>query len=476
VDLAGTDDVRVPSTPASTVDVRWDRAPCALLTLNAEGVILDVNDLASGWLERSPTALRGVRFSALLDDASRDAFDTRLVQITSVAGAWGELAFSLLAGDGARIPVVAVGVLDTDGEVPLVRLALTPGSERERLESELARVRRSAEASEARVRILQDVSDDFGVSVDDQEVADSVVRVAREAFSASEVAVHLYGADGTLTRVAGTSPVEGAVAPIPELRDTRDELVIVLDDARTAFPELATALEAAGRRALSIAPLAGDGERLGVVVCFFETERRFDAEFFDLQRALGRQATQTLTRLRLQRELEYQALRDPLTGVFNSQTIEQRLGDALADAKNSLSPLAVIFVDVDEFKSVNDTFGHVAGDHVLRTLAHRLGESVREDDVIGRVGGDEFIAICTGADARVGAGIAERIRAHSRDAVPTAAGEVRVSVSVGLASFHPGDVLPTADQLLMRADAAMYVSKGAGKDRVSVEERVPSAP
>lgn len=462
-----------PAAEPPAADTRYDEAPCALVTTTSEGTVVDANATLARWLGRRVADLRGQRFSALLDARSRVVHETRLAQVLHVEGAVHEAALAL-AGPAGAVPVLFTAILDRDAS--LVRIAMLPGSERASYEEELLRARRVAEASEARVRILQDISGAFSTTANDQEVADSFVRIAREAFFATEAAVHLFDDDGVLHRVAGRNPLQGTIAPIPELRDTIDELVLSVDDVRTDFPELAEGLRAAHLEALSITPLRSDTERLGVLVCFFGRARDFDEEFHDLQRALGRQASQTLMRVRLQRELEYLALRDPLTGVLNSQSVERSLREALSVADETSTPLSVIFIDVDAFKAVNDTFGHVAGDYVLRTLARRLSDSVRADDVVGRVGGDEFIAICAQTDAHDAAGIAERIRTHSRDVVLTAAGDVSVSVSIGLASFHPGDRLPTADELLIRADGAMYVSKGSGKDRVSLEERAPSAP
>jgi diguanylate cyclase (GGDEF)-like protein len=454
------------------LDARFDRAPCGLLTTTLDGVIVDVNATLARWLDRDADAVIGNRFTALLDAGSRLIYETRIAQVLHLDGAVDEAALSLAGLDGGPIPVLFTAALDADGPETIVRIALLPGRERAAYEKELARARRVAEASEARVRILQDISDAFGTSGNDQHVADTFVRVAREAFSASDAAVHLLDEQGRLHLVAGTNPLEGVVAPIPALRDTLVERVLSIGDVQIDFPELAEGLRSAHLEALSVTPLHGEGGRLGVLVCFFGRAREFDDEFLDLQRALGRQASQTLMRVRLQRELEFQALRDPLTGVLNSQSVEQRLGEAVRHAAETGEPVSVLFLDVDAFKSINDTFGHVAGDSVLRTLARRLTESVRQDDVVGRIGGDEFIAICGNADAAVAAGIGERILAACRNPIETMAGEVAASVSIGLASYDPRtDRLPTADDLLVRADGAMYVSKDAGKDRVSVEER-----
>lgn len=466
----------MPSAEALSRETWFDRAPCGLIATNPDGLVVDANATLAGWIGRDVEAVVGERFATLLDAGSRLIYETRLAHLLHLDGAIDEAVLTLAGADGAAVPVLVTASVDTSleaaGEASVVRIALLPARERSAYERELARARRVAEASEARVRILQDISDAFGTSVNDQQVADTFVRVARDAFAASDAAVHLLDDHGRLQLVAGRDPLEGIVASIPSLQDTLVERALSIDDVETDFPELAEGLRAARLEALSVTPLRGESGRLGVLACFFGRARTFDDEFLDLQRALGRQASQTLTRVRLQRELEYQALRDPLTGVLNSQSVEQSLGEAVRAAADTDEAVSVLFMDVDAFKSINDTFGHVAGDHVLRTLARRLTESVRAHDIVGRIGGDEFVAICPGADAEVAAGIGERIRANARDAIQTLAGEVGVSVSIGLSCFDPAsDRVPTADELLVRADGAMYVSKDAGKDRVSVENR-----
>lgn len=245
-------------------------------------------------------------------------------------------------------------------------------------------------------------------------------------------------------------------------------MTVVRDDD-TTFPEVAAAMRRNGLEALSVTPLIAEGERLGVLVCFFAARPDFDAHFFDLQQALGRQASQTLLRLRLQRRLARLALHDQLTGVANRQLLQLTLDDAIAYSATASEPLSVLFLDVDDFKSINDAFGHAAGDMVLVELAARLQGGVRGGDVVGRIGGDEFVAICPGADADAAEAIAQRILEVCRLPVPVPDGIISASVSVGISLYEPGvDPHPNAQQLLVRADAAMYDAKRAGKDRATL--------
>lgn len=453
---------------------RYHRSPCGLLATTSSGVIIEANETLGTWLGYAIADLDGMPFTALLEPSSRLFYETRHAQVLHLEGRVNEVALSLRRADGTALPVLINSVVDETESGVVVRSAVFDATDRIAYERDLLRARRKAESSESRVRILQDVSGAFGSSANDQEVADSFVMAARQAFAAAEASVLLFDETGELNLVAGTNPLWGVVDPIDELRHTTHELVLSADDAQADFPQLADGLRRARFEALSITPLLSEGERLGVLLCFFGRAREFDEDFLDLQRALGRQASQTLVRVRLQRKLEHLALYDTLTGVPNRQSVEQSLSDAIDEARASQQPLAVVFLDVDAFKAVNDTLGHAAGDQVLRTLAQRLRGAVRSHDLVGRIGGDEFVAICANADAEGAASIAERIRAQSREPVATASVTVEVSVSIGLAIYDPAQgPRPTPDQLLIRADGAMYVSKESGKDRVSLETPSP---
>jgi diguanylate cyclase (GGDEF)-like protein len=222
-----------------------------------------------------------------------------------------------------------------------------------------------------------------------------------------------------------------------------------------------------------VTPLLSEGQRVGLLVCFFSRQTEFDEQYIDLQQALGRQASQTLTRLRLQRRLAFLALHDQLTGVANRQLLQVELDAAIETADERNEPLGVLFLDIDDFKSVNDAFGHVTGDEILLEIAERLHASVRRGDIVGRIGGDEFVAVCANADAEAAGLIAERILAVTRAPIAVDDGVVSASVSVGVSVYRPGtDVRPTSTRMLARADAAMYTSKRSGKDRVTLDYSV----
>jgi diguanylate cyclase (GGDEF)-like protein len=158
-------------------------------------------------------------------------------------------------------------------------------------------------------------------------------------------------------------------------------------------------------------------------------------------------------------ELEHHALHDGLTGLPNRVLFMERLEHALARAHRRQSPVSVLYVDLDDFKTVNDTLGHEAGDKLLIACTERLLTCVRAEDTVARLGGDEFGILLedTGENA---AAAAERITRAFRSIWPIATGQVAVKASVGVATLSgEGEV----DQLLRQADAAMYAAKARGK-------------
>ncbi|MGY1755154.1 diguanylate cyclase domain-containing protein [Blastococcus sp. SYSU D01042] len=171
-------------------------------------------------------------------------------------------------------------------------------------------------------------------------------------------------------------------------------------------------------------------------------------------------------------ELRRQAQTDPLTGLLNRTAFSERLEAATAEI-DPAAPPAVLFVDIDDFKAVNDSLGHAAGDDLLVTVAARLTADVRADDVVARLGGDEFAVLLTDADDERLADVARRLLASVRSPIVLGAATASVTASMGGALAVPGD---TADRLLHRADTAMYEAKRAGKDAAALPDGEAARP
>jgi diguanylate cyclase (GGDEF)-like protein/PAS domain S-box-containing protein len=171
----------------------------------------------------------------------------------------------------------------------------------------------------------------------------------------------------------------------------------------------------------------------------------------------------------LEARLAHQAFHDPLTNLANRLLFTERLEHALRLARRGARPVTVIFIDLDDFKNVNDTLGHAAGDQLLVELSHRLLACVRLGDTAARLGGDEFaVLVEEGRGLEEARPIAERLRQAVERPLPVAGREVALTASLGIASSERGS--ETAGDLLRNADVAMYRAKREGKGRVVLFE------
>ena len=160
------------------------------------------------------------------------------------------------------------------------------------------------------------------------------------------------------------------------------------------------------------------------------------------------------------------SITDGLTELFNHRHIHELLHEEFERTKRSGEPMSVVMMDLDRFKAVNDTYGHPTGDVILYETASILRQTVREIDMVGRYGGEEFIAILPGADEQAGHQFAERVRQTVAEHVyRDEANEVRMTVSGGVASF-PGPGIDHPDMLIKRADEALYAAKQGGRNRI----------
>jgi diguanylate cyclase (GGDEF)-like protein len=176
-------------------------------------------------------------------------------------------------------------------------------------------------------------------------------------------------------------------------------------------------------------------------------------------------------RLREQRaalsEAERRAQTDPLTGVLNRRSLVERLEAACLRARARGLPIALLFIDLDHFKEINDTFGHAAGDACLHAVIAPIQAELRQSDVIGRYGGEEFVVILSSADIAAAHPIAERIRHRVASVSVEGFGTpISLTCSIGVATSDTLGVW--GEHLIAQADAAVYAAKRSGRNRVQV--------
>jgi diguanylate cyclase (GGDEF)-like protein len=238
--------------------------------------------------------------------------------------------------------------------------------------------------------------------------------------------------------------------------------------------------ERANIRQAMVAPLRGESDVIGsLLVGNRLTEGTvFSEDDLRLLETLANQAAvalengqleQSLSELsRLKEQLRYQAYHDPLTGLANRSLFLEQVDERIQAEGVDRRPV-VLFVDLDDFKVVNDTLGHVAGDRLLIAVADRVRGCVRANDVAARLGGDEFaILLEDGADLAESIAVARRILEALQAPLQIDGQEVGIAASIGVAAARAGT--DRADELLRNADVAMYTAKAGGKNRFAVFE------
>jgi diguanylate cyclase (GGDEF)-like protein len=191
----------------------------------------------------------------------------------------------------------------------------------------------------------------------------------------------------------------------------------------------------------------------------------FTAQDIELLTLFCGQVAVALENTRLYEEIQQVAIRESLTGLYNRRGLFEVGLREIDRAARYQRPLSVCMLDIDHFKTVNDTYGHLVGDEVLASLGKTLSESLRSMDVVGRYGGEEFVILAVENEAESADRLAERLcRMISGNPFATSAGVVRVTVSIGVATLSEG--ISDMPGLLQAADHALYQAKGLGRNQV----------
>jgi len=334
---------------------------------------------------------------------------------------------------------------------------------------ESARLLARSEGLAAELRQLLDMSGELSGSLDPRQVANLIARHLALAMGVEDCAISYWDRPSRRVMTLGYYPeaLDEELQPYFEIagfpqttRVLEEQVTVVIDTADpTADPAEVALLAPEGNRTLIMLPLVAKGQSIGLVELLSRHAVDPDAERLELARTMANEAAMALENARLYEEARSLADRDPLTGFYNHRYLHERFGEEILRAQRSQQPLSVLMLDLDDFKLVNDTFGHLFGDQVLAWTAEVIRSTLRASDVPARYGGDEFAILLPDTPREAAERTAERIR----DAFAAAAFDggsrrsVAVGVAVGAATF-PTDGR-TATELIAVADAGLYREK-----------------
>jgi diguanylate cyclase (GGDEF)-like protein len=374
--------------------------------------------------------------------------------------------------DGITIGVITLSKLGLGGFDDDDLRVLTILADQAATAVESARLLSRSQALARELRRLLDMSGELSGSLDPRQVANLMAGHFARAMDVDECAISYWDrATDRLESLGYYPPIKLEemepyfdVSGYPQtLRALRDETIVTIDaEDPAADPAEVALLRKDGNRMLAMLPLIAKGEAIGLVELFSRGEIHADAERLELARTMANEAAMALENAWLYEDVRKLADRDPLTGFANHRYLHERLGEEIVRSQRGRQPLSLLMIDLDDFKLVNDTFGHLFGDRVLTWTAEIIRSTLRSSDLPARYGGDEFAVILPETDPVEARVVAERILEafRTRSFVGEQRGPVPVALSIGVATVPVDARTPT--ELIAAADAALYRVKRAG--------------
>lgn len=415
----------------------------------------------------------------LLRQVKERSPDTEAVILSAYADLSSAVeALRMGACDYLRKPLEDIGLLRKSVERALERQELVLANRY--LMAELNRANRELQRQRRReLRRLEEVGLALAGALQRDDVLEVLQRAVSAALACDLLALYVFSLElgGPSLRVHSQWPLadnllealhqaarEAAAPPDAVARAAVNAEVTVLT-AHPSPPPAALGTIVASR-------LATRGMCLGMVTVAAERANAFAPEEVQLLRILCNQASVALENSRLFQQAQFLATRDGLTGLLNHRSFYQRLDEEIARSKRHNLPLSLVLLDTDSLKRMNDQYGHLTGDEMLRVFSRLLASSVRRGDVVARYGGDEFAILLPHTTPEAAVALCERLRRRVQAHEFMAGEQVeQIGASFGVAGFDPLLDPDDGTEFVRLADEALYRAKGAGRNRIEVAER-----
>ena len=439
-----------------------------VIVMDAEGRVLEFNRSAVQTFGYSRAEAVGAELAELiippaLRDRHRRGLE-RFLRTGTGAILDRRIEMPAVSADGRELPVELTVTAIAGAQPPLFVGYLRDLTDQHRAQRRAAAqhavaqaLAQSQSAQEAVDQVLVALGDALGFEMGAVWLVDEPARALRCAAFWQRSSIVVEEFRELTMRLA----IPQGVSPLGRAWESRRPSWTADAPAEDDFPRTEVAARAGLHGALWV-PVISGGEVLGVLEFFSRAENPLDDALLATLSTVGNQIGEFLRRRRAEDQLAHQALHDPLTGLPNRTVFVDRLRRALAHCSRSGRSVAVLFIDLDDFKAVNDTLGHQAGDELLADVAMRLGVTLRRAEMLARFGGDEFAILLEELeDAADAAGVAARVAAALKPPFVLDGSEHFVSGSVGITVTDDAGADPA--ELLRDADVAMYRAKERGR-------------